>query len=95
MNDLDLDAIAGAGADTVQDVLDETAEFGATQAPAETASWCRPEEAIEGARCGVLVGMKDGGRTPLVVFSGQRGSARNSLLLMGFPRSVGLPQGRI
>ena len=37
--------------------------------------WQEPPNAISGVRIGVLVGLKDDGRTPLVVFPGQHGSA--------------------
>src|SRR5579862_5693777 len=72
--------------DTVDapDDTDEQSQAARGEAPARSGSveraatefaWCNAEERILGARCGVLVGIADEGKKPLVVFPGQRGSA--------------------
>jgi hypothetical protein len=53
--------------------LEETVDSTARSISPETPDDKAP--AIWGARCGVLVGIADAGRTPLVMFPGQRGSA--------------------
>jgi len=68
MNDLEL-------VEPPQDVTPAIEASDETTKAAAVPAWCGLEQTILGVRCGVLVGIKDDGRTPLVVFPGQRGSA--------------------
>jgi hypothetical protein len=68
MSDLELD----------EPRLDNPAASHSVHQPAEISampSWCGCEHPIIGVKRGVLIGIKDDGRTPLVIFPGQRGSA--------------------
>lgn len=68
MNDLELD----------EPRLDDPAASDSSHRRVEGSalpSWCASEKPIFGVQRGILVGIKDDGRTPLVVFPGQRGSA--------------------
>jgi hypothetical protein len=68
MNDLELDE------PRLNEPASSDSPYRQSEAPA-TPTWSAPERPNFGVGRGVLVGIKDDGRTPLVVFPGQRGSA--------------------
>jgi hypothetical protein len=67
MNDAELDEVP------LQAAVSET--NGESSAVDRGAAWVPPLDSISGVRVGVLVGLTDDGRTPLVIFPGQPGSA--------------------